>query len=197
MDCTAILAVPGNSVARIVSVPTVLERVAAGERPAFDECVRQYSDLVWSIARKMSRSAADAEDAVQDIFLKLWRSADRFDPGRGSEPVFIATVARRALIDRIRSARRRPQEVSIDEVQELSEPSSASGAEMCVEARRAAEALELLRPEQRQVIALAVVNGLSQSEIATQTGMPLGTVKTLIRRGLLHVRQMLGEEVRS
>ncbi|MET0658020.1 MAG: sigma-70 family RNA polymerase sigma factor [Steroidobacteraceae bacterium] len=180
-----------------MSVPSVLERVAAGERSAFDECVRQYGDLVWSIARKMSRSAADAEDAVQEIFLKLWRSADRFDPMRGSEPVFIATVARRALIDRIRSARRRPQEVSIDEVQELAQPTTTSGAEACVEARRAAEALETLRPEQRQVIALAIVNGLSQSEIATQTGMPLGTVKTLIRRGLLHVRQMLGEEVRS
>ncbi|MET0986592.1 MAG: sigma-70 family RNA polymerase sigma factor [Steroidobacteraceae bacterium] len=178
-------------------MPSVLERVAAGERPAFDECVRRYGDLVWSIARKMSRSAADAEDAVQEIFFKLWRSADRFDPTRGSEPVFIATVARRALIDRIRSARRRPQEVSIDEVQELPQSTSTSGAEVCVEARRAAEALETLRPEQRHVIALAVVNGLSQSEIATQTGMPLGTVKTLIRRGLLHVRQMLGEEVRS
>lgn len=193
----AILAALAHNNARIVSVPSVLERVAAGERPAFDECVRQYGDLVWSIARKMSRSAADAEDAVQEIFLKLWRGAERFDPARGSEPVFIATVARRALIDRIRSARRRPQEVSIDEVQELPQSTHASGAEACVEARRAAEALETLRPEQRQVIALAIVNGLSQSEIATQTGMPLGTVKTLIRRGLLHVRQMLGEEVRS
>lgn len=177
-------------------MPSVLERIAAGERSAFDECVRQYGDLVWSIARKMSRSTADAEDAVQEIFLKLWRSAARFDHARGSETVFIATVARRALIDRIRSARRRPQEIPIEEVQEIAQ-SGASGAEACVEARRAAQALEQLRPEQRQVIALAVVNGLSQSEIAAQTGMPLGTVKTLIRRGLLHVRQMLGEEVRS
>jgi RNA polymerase sigma-70 factor, ECF subfamily len=178
-------------------VPTLLERVAAGDRSSFDECVRQYGDLVWSIARKMTRSAADAEDAVQEIFLKLWRSADRFDPVRGSEPVFIATVARRALIDRIRFAKRRPQEVSIDELQDAPQPSGSSGAEVCVEARKAAEALEQLRPEQRQVIALSVVNGLSQSEIATQTGMPLGTVKTLIRRGLLQVRQALGEEVRS
>jgi RNA polymerase sigma-70 factor (ECF subfamily) len=178
-------------------VPNVLERIAAGEKAAFDECVRQYGDLVWSIARKMSRTAADAEDAVQEIFLKLWRSADRFDALRGSEPIFIATVARRALIDRIRSAKRRPQEVSIDELQESAQPSGASGAEASAEARTAALALEQLRPEQRQVIALAIVNGLSQSEIATETGMPLGTVKTLIRRGLLHVRQALGEEVRS
>lgn len=176
---------------------TVLERIAEGERPAFAECVSQYGDLVWSIARKMSRTKADAEDAVQEIFLKLWRSADRFDATRGSEAVFIATVARRALIDRIRTARRRPQEVSIDDVQELPQPSGSSGAEACVEATRAAAALEQLRPEQRQVIALSVVNGLSQSEIATQMGMPLGTVKTLMRRGLLHVRQMLGEGVRT
>lgn len=196
MLSTAILN-PQITIARNDRVPTVLQRVATGERVAFDECVRQYGDLVWSIARKMTRSAADAEDAVQEIFLKLWRSADRFDPVRGSEPVFIATVARRSLIDRIRSAKRRPQEVSIDELQEAPQGSSSSGAEACVEARKAAEALEQLRPEQRQVIALAVVNGLSQSEIATQMGMPLGTVKTLIRRGLLQVRQALGEEVRS
>jgi RNA polymerase sigma-70 factor, ECF subfamily len=178
-------------------VPTVLQRIAQGDQPAFAECVSRYGDLIWSIARKMSRTPADAEDGVQEIFLKLWRNAQRFDPTRGSEPVFIATIARRALIDRIRSHRRQPQEVSIDDVQELSTPAGGMGAEACAEASRAALALEQLRPEQRQVIALAVVSGLSQSEIAAKTGMPLGTVKTMMRRGLLHVRQMLGEEVRS
>jgi RNA polymerase sigma-70 factor (ECF subfamily) len=175
---------------------SVLDRVARGEGTAFAECVDRYGGLVWGLARRMTRNAADAEDAVQEIFLNLWKAAARYDSQKGSEAVFIATIARRALIDRLRQRQRRPVEVAMDDLEPDGWSTSGSG-ETCVEAERAAAALATLRPEQQQVIALSVVDGLTQSEIATKTGMPLGTVKTLMRRGLLLIRELLGEEVRA
>lgn len=178
----------------------LLERVARGEPEAFAQCVDRYGDLVWSLARRLSPTSADAEDATQDIFLQLWKSAARYDPARGAEPVFIATLARRLLIDRHRERQRRPVEVVVDEPDALAEqawaaPEDAGGA-TASDADRAVDALRGLKPEQQRVIALSVVEGLSQSEIATATGLPLGTVKTLMRRGLLQIRELLTGGVR-
>jgi RNA polymerase sigma-70 factor (ECF subfamily) len=178
----------------------VLERVARGEPQSFDECLERYGDLVWSLARRFSPTSADAEDATQDIFLQLWKSAARYDAARGSEAVFIATLARRLLIDRYRERRRRPVEVVMegdDGPWDVGDGGSAAGdGDVSADARRAAEALRELRPEQQRVIGLSIVEGLTQSEIATATGLPLGTVKTLMRRGLLQIRTLLGEEFR-
>ncbi|MBB6092404.1 RNA polymerase sigma-70 factor (ECF subfamily) [Povalibacter uvarum] len=171
---------------------SVLARIAQGDNTAFTECIDRYGGLVWSLARKMTRNAADAEDATQEIFLTLWKHASRFDPQKGSEATFIATIARRSLIDRLRQRQRRPVEVPMDDLEPLAWVAPSNG-ENSLEASRAATALAALRPEQQQVISLAVVEGLSQSEIAAQTGMPLGTVKTLMRRGLLAIRALLGE----
>lgn len=177
-----------------LTVTPVLIRVAQGETAAFAECVDRYGRLVWGLARRMTRTTADAEDAVQEIFLSLWKSAARYDGTLGSETAFIATIARRTLIDRLRQRQRRPTEVPIDG---LELPSwTAPEDETCAEASIAAAALTKLRPEQQRVISLAIVEGLSQSEIAAQTGMPLGTVKTMMRRGLLVIRELLGEEAR-
>jgi len=177
---------------------SILMRIARGDRAAFAQCVDQYGSLIWSLARRMCKTPADAEDATQDIFLSLWKKAARFDASRGSEAVFIAMIARRALIDRHRERQRRPVEVVMDELEEG--PWSAAsdlGGETASDAQRAASALKTLRPEQQRIISLSVVEGLSQSEIAEVTGMPLGTVKSLMRRGLLSIRQMLGGEVSS
>ncbi len=145
--------------------------------------------LVWSIALRRSPSPADAEDAVQEIFVDLWRSAARFDPAASSETAFVAMIARRRLIDRLRRNKSRPETEPLSE--RLGIESSAVGAETCVEAGRAAQALSQLRPEQRTVLVLAVCHGLSHEEIAQRTGMPLGTVKAHARRGLLRVREAL------
>ena len=82
--------------------PSVLQRIAAGESSAVRECIDQYGALVWSLARRLSRTPADAEDATQEIFLDIWRSAFRYDSSQGSPQVFIAMIARRRLIDRLR-----------------------------------------------------------------------------------------------
>lgn len=175
----------------------LLERVAQGEAAAFAACVDTHGALVWALARRFSATHADAEDATQEIFLHLWKSAARYDPSRGSEAVFIATLARRLLIDRHRERQRRPVEVIVDG----SENSWAAATDdkdssVSADAQLAATAMQRLKPEQQRVITLSIVEGLSQTEIAAATGMPLGTVKTLMRRGLLEVRALLGGRVR-
>jgi RNA polymerase sigma-70 factor (ECF subfamily) len=175
-----------------VNAAPCLPRVATGDRAAIRECIQRYGGLVWSLARRASGGGSDAEDAVQEIFLDLWKSAARFDPQVGSETTFIATIARRRLIDRRRQRQRRPETDPLSERQ----PASASGAtapERGAEAALAARALEQLRPEQRQVLIMTACQGLSHEEVASSTGMPLGTVKAHARRGLMRVREVLGE----
>jgi RNA polymerase sigma-70 factor (ECF subfamily) len=166
--------------------PSLLTRVAAGDSVAVREVLATYGGLVWSLARRFD--AGDAEDAVQEIFLDLWKSAARFDPAIASEAAFIAMIARRRLIDRRRTSRRRPTTENISEVPSV--PDGRSGPDICAEANQAARALAQLRPEQRQVLVLQS-QGLSHGEISAQTGMPLGTVKAHARRGLLSIRAAL------
>lgn len=170
----------------------VLIRVARGDARAVRECIDQFGSLIWSIARRLTRSHADAEDAVQEIFTDIWRSAARFDPAQGSEKVFVATIARRRLIDRLRRAGRHATTELTDEMESLAWSDPGTQAETCAEAQTAAKAVMQLRPEQRQVLELGLLQGLSHSEIAAALQMPLGTVKTMMRRGLLQVRQLMG-----
>jgi RNA polymerase sigma-70 factor (ECF subfamily) len=151
-----------------------------------------YGGLVWSIARKMLRNNDDAEDAVQEIFIDIWKNAGRYDESQASETTFIAMIARRRIIDRIRYSSRRISADSLEEV--IAEPWTRSDQSMqiSVEAKEAAAAMKDLRPEQRQVLHLSIVQGLSHQEIADATGMPLGTVKTHARRGILQAREVLG-----
>ena len=170
----------------------ILKRVAAGDADAVRECLDTYGGLVWSLARRMLRNTEDAEDVVQDVFVDVWKNAQRFDESLASETTFIAMIARRRIIDRVRYASRRVTADSLEDV--VTEPSVRAdrSMQMSVEANEAAEAVAALRPEQRQVLQLAIVHGLSHQEIADATGMPLGTVKTHARRGLLAAREILG-----
>jgi RNA polymerase sigma factor (sigma-70 family) len=143
---------------------------------------------VWALARRHTRSAADAEDAVQEIFLDLWKSASRFDPERATEPAFVAMVARRRLIDLARRRVRRGEEELVEA--DVSRPSVVE------ETAVVEQALGRLGPREREILVLATFDGLTQEEIAKQKGLPLGTVKTLARRGLTSMRAMLsGDDV--
>jgi RNA polymerase sigma-70 factor (ECF subfamily) len=140
----------------------------------------------------MLRNSEDAEDVVQEIFVDIWKNAERFDPSQSSETTFVAMIARRRIIDRIRYSARRISPDSLEDV--LVEPTNRGDQiiQTSVEANEAAKALAALRPEQQQVLQLSIVEGLSHQEISDATGMPLGTVKTHARRGILQAREILG-----
>lgn len=169
---------------------SVLSRVARGEEAAVEECLRRYGGIVWSMALRLLGNRAEAEDAVQDVFIDLWKSASRYEPSIASEATFVAMVARRRLIDRRRRLTRQPV---TEEILPDAPPPEAIVMEPTLPglSRRAKEALAQLRPEQRSVIEMSVFLGYSQDEIATRTGMPLGTVKTHARRGLIKLRELL------
>lgn len=180
---------PLDSVAALTPEPAepVLARAAAGDPEAVKACIDRYGGLVWALARRFE--PGDAEDAVQEIFVEVWRHAVRFDPALGSEATFIAMIARRRLIDRRRTRQRRPVLAALPDADQV--PAPTQTAETSSDATRAARALDQLRPEQREVLVLATCHGLSHGDIAERTGMPLGTVKAHARRGLLAIRNAL------
>ena len=169
----------------------MLQRIASGDSAAVRECIEQYGALIWSIARRLSRTPADAEDATQEIFLDIWRSAARFDASQGSAKVFIAMIARRRLIDRLRKTRAEPPMDPMETLDTVEWADSSTSSETSMEAEQATRALAELRPEQRQVLELGLLHGLSQSEIAARLQMPLGSVKSFMRRGLIKVREQM------
>ena len=178
----------------IVNQPVLLQRVAAGDRSAMEECLGQFGPLVWSAARRFLGNSPEAEDVVQEIFIELWRKADRYEPALGSEVTFIMTLTRRRLLDARRRWARRPELTPLDDVAELAaEPVEPEGPDD--EAMRALAALRALPAEQQRVLELSLRDGFTHSEIAARLTMPLGTVKTLLRRGLGRLRQALEPEV--
>jgi RNA polymerase sigma-70 factor, ECF subfamily len=186
-----------NKLTRQPMNPSMLQRIASGDSAAVRECIDQYGPLVWSIARRLSRTPSDAEDATQEIFLDIWRSAGRFDASQGSDKVFIAMIARRRLIDRLRKSSAEPPMDPVETLETAAWADPGTASEISVEAEQATRALAELRPEQRQVLELGLLHGLSQSEIATRLSMPLGTVKSFMRRGLITVREYLNVDAAS
>ena len=173
---------------------SVLQRIAGGDAAAVRECIEQYGALVWSLARRLSRSPSDAEDATQEIFLDIWRSAGRFDASQGSDKVFIAMIARRRLIDRLRKTSAEPPMDPLEVLEAVTWADQGTVSETSIEAEQATRALAELRPEQRQVLELGLLHGLTQSEIAARLQLPLGTVKSFMRRGLIRVREFMNVE---
>lgn len=139
----------------------------------------------------MLGNSADAEDAVQEIFVELWRNAEKFDPKLSSESTYITMVTRRRLIDRRRKIGRRIAPVSLPEAIPSTSADHEKRTEISDEAMKANAALSQLKPEQQRVIRLAIYDGLTHEEISSSIGMPLGTVKTHARRGLMRLRELL------
>ena len=175
----------------------LMQRVAASDEIAIDELYRRFGALVYQSARQVLRSRAETEDAVQEVFVRLWKTADRFDPHRAKLVTWVMLISRRHLIDRLRRQSARPDRAELD-----TSRTDAGGAiarpeaEGRVEGEEGRERLrrQLARlPElQRSVIERAYLQGFSLREIAEQLNSPLGTVKSALSRGLTRLRELEG-----
>lgn len=203
MHATLNAAMRRSRIQRLVLEDLLLPRIAAGDQSAVPECISRYGTLIWSLARRRLASRQDAEDAVQEVFVDLWRSADRFDPLLAEEITFVAMIARRRVIDTLRRRTGLPQASAVDasSIMELADPAGDASAgrrlELGEEARLADEHLDQLKPEEQRVLRLSIYDDLSHAAIAEQTGLPLGTVKSHIRRGLDSLRLKLAGRRRA
>ena len=173
---------------------TILPRIAQGDENAVAECMKQYGNLVWMLAKKYTQTIEDAEDAVQEIFTEVWQNAGRFDSEKASEVTFISLIARRRLIDRLRKVYRQPNVLSIDEIFEVQPNGFETEIHTQIEAKKAVAAMREIRTEQRELMLLTIFEGMSHGEIAEKTNLPLGTVKTHIRRGFESVRKIMSRD---
>jgi RNA polymerase sigma-70 factor (ECF subfamily) len=171
----------------------LLARVGERDREAFEILYGRYVRPVFGLALRRLGDRGHAEDAVQEAFAAIWRSASTYRPERGAAGGWLYTVARNAIVDRLR--RNGP---SVDaELPELAsaEPGPAQQAETSDVAWRVHRAMEELQPREREVIELAYWSGMSQSEVAEYLHLPLGTVKTRTRSGLAHLATVLEGEL--
>lgn len=168
--------------------------VANGDHRAFEELHRRYARPVLGIALRRIGDRGRAEDATQDTFASLWRSAGRFDPARGKATSWLFTVARNAIIDGLRRRSEAPVETPPDVAEPGPGPDDAAESEWV--SWRVHRAIETLPDQERTLIELAYWSGLSQSEIAAKLDVPLGTVKTRTRSALSRLADELGDELR-
>lgn len=175
---------------------TILQQIAAGDPGAVSRCLETYGGLVWTIAsRYLAGDRPEIEDAVQDVFVTLWRSAARFDPALGTELSFVGTIARRRVLDaRRRLCTRRPELFGAGDESSLTvwapEPPSSE------EVARLGEEFAKLPEDERLALWFAVSRGLSHREIAQATSVPIGTVKSRLRRAVLRLQRALGADGR-
>lgn len=157
---------------------------------AMEACIETHGGLVWSIVLKRVRDHSAAEDLIQEIFTEIWKSSGRHDPAIASESGFIAMIARRRAIDWTRRQQRLPEMETLADKSDIPAPSEVPG--LAMDRDSLWKALETLPDETRRLFALHFEQGLTHSEIAESTGLPLGSVKTRLRRGLLEARSLLG-----
>jgi RNA polymerase sigma factor (sigma-70 family) len=169
-----------------------LERIAQGDSSAVELCIDRYGGLVWTLARRMCSTVTDAEDMVQEIFIQLWQQADRFDPNRGSEVGFVTMIARRRLIDRLRKTKLLPTVDSSEQAPLSDTTEEVDWVALSDEAAFARLQMQELKTSERQVLQLALEEDLTQTQIASRLDLPLGTVKTHARRGLVKLRELMG-----
>jgi RNA polymerase sigma-70 factor, ECF subfamily len=171
----------------------LIQRIGRGDRSAFELLYQRYARPIFALALRRLGDRGRAEDAVQDAFASVWRSAGTYKSERGAGSHWLYAVARNAIVDRGRARRENPAEPS-DRVSD--DPGPAERAEADWAAWRVHRAIGELVERERAVIELAYWGGLSQSEIADRLGIPLGTVKTRTRSALSRLADLLEEDLR-
>jgi RNA polymerase sigma-70 factor (ECF subfamily) len=169
----------------------ILHAVAQGMERAMQQCITQYSGLVWSIASRYVKNHTCVEDVVQETFTDLWKSANRYDPAVASESTFIGMLARRRAIDFARKQSRQPQFEPLLDAEFLPHSSTEPTPFIRGESADITAAIQELPEETRHIFSLHFDEGMTHPEISEKTGLPLGTIKTRLRRGLIEVRNKL------
>jgi len=167
---------------------SLLDQVRARDQKSMTDLFDRYGSLVYSVALRVLKDSGQAEDVMQDVFFQLWENPRAFVPSRGSLGAWLLVVARNRAIDTLR--RRRPSD-PVDEVVLPAKTNLASEAECSVMMERVRVVMDGLPSDQQRSLQLAFFEGLTHSEIAAQTGDPLGTVKTRIRSALISVRKAI------
>jgi RNA polymerase sigma-70 factor, ECF subfamily len=177
-----------------VSDGDLLRRIADGDTAAFEILYRRYARPVFGLALRLLRDRTRAEDAVQETFAAIWRSAGSYRQERGPGAPWLYAVARNAIVDRARARREHTFAEPPDEPSGTAGP--AERAESAYVSWRVHRAVEELADHEREVLELAYWSGLSQSEIADFLAIPLGTVKTRTRSALAKLADLLEDELR-
>ncbi len=176
-----------------VSDRDLVNRLWAGDTDALATLYDRYSSMVYTLALKMLANPAEAEDLTQEVFVNFWQRR-QYNPDRGSIGSFLATYTRSRAIDRLRISSGRA--TILQRFKRISEASSFSAspvdhATLQERSQHLRTALDQIPPAEREVLEIAYFQGLSQSEISAQMGIPLGTVKSRCRQGLLRLRGLL------
>jgi RNA polymerase sigma-70 factor (ECF subfamily) len=174
----------------------LMSRVASGDEAAISELYERFGALVFKAARQVLSSRAEAEDASQEIFVRLWKTADRFDPRRARLVTWVMLIARRHLIDRLRRKVARPEVLGLETENEgvfipegsTKEPVVPMELNPALEAR-----IQELPALQREVIERTYKRGFTLREVSEQLNAPLGTVKSALSRGLARLRERMGD----
>lgn len=178
---------------------TLVERVAGGDERALAELYDRYAGLLLALSRRILDDGAEAEEIVQEAFVQAWRQADRYEPRRSSVSTWLVLIARSRAIDRLRTRQVVDRTLATLELETVRHTSPEGVRSVLDGQRRERLRSELARlpPEQRDVLELAFYRGMTQSEIAGETGIPLGTVKTRTLLAMKKLRTALQNEIRS
>ena len=179
---------------RVHDLVSLVERVATGDQSALAVLYDATNRLIYSLVLRVLGDISSAEEVLIDVYTQVWRQAASYDATRGAPLAWMATIARSRAIDRLRSGwqdqrRKEPLDVLGDAPANTVSPEESAAASELQKLVR--DALNVLTPEQRQVIELAYYSGLSHSEIAEKLSQPLGTVKTRTRLGMMKLRDAL------
>jgi RNA polymerase sigma-70 factor, ECF subfamily len=176
----------------------LLKAIAARDEAALAQLYDRYRTILFGLLMRILSNREEAEDVLQEVFLQVWRKATDFDERRGRPFTWLVTLARSRGIDRLRTLAARVR-VAEAGAREVSEAVSDAAIDAFKSEQRGlvSDALAKLPDEQKRPIMLAYFDGLSQSEIATRTGAPLGTVKTRMRTGMIRLRELLAGQGES
>jgi RNA polymerase sigma-70 factor, ECF subfamily len=189
--------VRGTFIMAMTEASVLLERVARGDATSFEQLYDRYSSMLYALLLRILARPEDAQEVLQETFVKVWTNATLFDRARGSEAAWLISIARSRGIDRLRSRRVRfDRETEAGREISYSAPNAPgpTGLDAAVQSETSTavrSALSELPQPQRVALELAYFEGLSQSEIAARLGEPLGTVKTRMQLGMKKLRERL------